>query len=893
MDDPGDPCRLVLNGEWDFIASAPDANRDCIGSGAWPSGREGPWADTNKVRKIRVPAAWESQEGVGTVATGRPWMCVWDCGRPLIRHFFSGEGWYARRVSVPAEWKGRRIWFKTGRIGNEGWFWLNGNPVGTAMLYCGAVKFEVTEFAKPGEDNYVVVQALNTGICRMGGLASSNQWGGILDGVELEATPQAYIDDCWVRGDYDGRTAEVHVDVDGAAAGGAAKLELRATVEGESAARPVAGDGDQVVKVPLKAFRPWSPESPNLYTAKVELVENGRTVQTRFERFGVRKLEVVGGEFRLNGKPFFVRGAGWHNKYPIDGTAPADIGMMRRIVRRIRDCGFNACRFHTHCPRREIFEAADEAGLLLEPELPYYAGVPANGQEFDPNGDAEELWRNYRGNPSFAILSGGNEGWFGKKASRRFYREAKGRDPDRLVLGNDGWNNRQTNGPDVSDFEGGPMSVWPRGSFNPERPFVCHEYLNLSVKCDTRLEAKFTGVMMPDVTRRMREEWLSKFGLDFAHGDRLVDAQARMQKIWRKYGIEQARLDPYCDGYSYWALVSGSGAVSAQLFDPFWDAKPCGEGPEDVARYNSPSCVLMDVAPRLYGPEAEEARFKRNPFEMFLTDFATNRVRCAGEGISARFYLAHYGERPLTGVAVAWRLVAGGVVLREGRASADDQAIGAVREVGSAEIEVPSLERAVAATLEVSVEANEGTVANAWEWWLFPRREKLDGRGVYIAGGLRDSLGGRFASLEDDISKAKTVVAPPDDQAADAARRSGARLITISGVDGEANIRLGWWWMGKQMGSVFENDPALRHLPHDGLMSPLCFRIMKDGAPLEASSDSSGLIVYGEGRDACYSYLSRRKSASGGVEYAVTGIDLLADCPEADAIFRGLLKDPE
>ena len=90
----------------------------------------------------------------------------------------------------------------------------------------------------------------------------------------------------------------------------------RVTIEGSEGAQFTATTscfesrtgGETVLRVPLADFRPWSPESPNLYTAKVELVVGGEVVQTRRERFGVRKLEVRGKELYLNNRQFFVRG---------------------------------------------------------------------------------------------------------------------------------------------------------------------------------------------------------------------------------------------------------------------------------------------------------------------------------------------------------------------------------------------------------------------------------------------------------------------------------------------------------------------------------------------------------------------------------------------------------
>lgn len=894
---------ISLSGTWDFRAEGFLNRRSAINVGSFCRGEDWVWSDTNRVRKLRVPGCWEAQ-GVGAPALSRPWVCRWDCSLRPLRHAHQGEGWYRRNVVVPESWAGRRQWLKTGVVGNEGWFWVNGHPVADVLLYTGTVKYDVTDFLRPGETNVIVVQAINTGTSRLGNLNSENYWGGLLRSVELESTPaDVWIDDAWVRGDFDRRMAEVRVEVGHVAErmpgrdGGDrpdAGLVLRATVEGDVAQVQLDHTNTQthVLRVPLRAFRPWSPSAPNLYTAKVELVSaDGRILQTRQERFGVRKLEVRGREFYLNDRPFFVRGVGWHNIFPLDGLVPADREKLRPIAEKIRSAGFNVCRFHTSSRPPELFEVADEVGLMLEPELPYYADIPASGQVFDPFRDADELYRNYRRHPSFAFYSGGNEGWFGPETSRRLYEEIRRRDPDRLMIGQDGWNNPQTNLRGTTDFGGGPMTVWPRGTVDPEMPFVCHEYLNLSVKFDSRVADRLTGVWLPPTSRKDREAWLAKFGLSLSQGDRLQDAQARMQRIWRKYGFESARLDPYCDGYSYWSLVDActpnNGAYTGQaLFDPLCGDKPCGDTAESVAVYNSDVCLLMDVDRRRWGPGDGPPPKRKDDFDLWLTDFATNRVRTAGERIAAVFSLAHYGERPLAEGPLSWSLVADGTVLSGGTLPVAEQAVGGVREIAATNIVVPEVRQATA----VRMEACFAGVTNAWDWWIFPRRTPLEGKGVFVAEEFRPSLTPRFDGLAEGLQSATAVIAPAASAAAAEARHRGLRLITIDGLAGETNIRLGWWWMGQQMGLAIARCPEFRFLPHDGLVSPLLFRIVKTGAELPLPGfESRNALMCCEGGTACYSYVSRRVRADGAVEYAVNGLDLLADTPEGDAILRGLL----
>ena len=102
-----------------------------------------------------------------------------------------------------------------------------------------------------------------------------------------------------------------------------------------------------------------------------------------------------------------------------------------------RKAGFNFVRLHTHCELPEYFEAADELGIMIQAELPYYSDVPTEHFTFDPKRDVTELWRNYRRHPSLAVYSMGNEGSFGPALDKALHRYVKRMDPDRLKINQD------------------------------------------------------------------------------------------------------------------------------------------------------------------------------------------------------------------------------------------------------------------------------------------------------------------------------------------------------------------------------------------------------------------------------------------------------------------------
>ena len=844
---------VSLRGEWEFSTRGGNLQRN----GLWGFFyREATWPGA---RTLNVPGCWEAQ-GVGEPGMGESWDNKGDHNAKPIRHKHMGNGWYRKTVGIPTAWKGSRIWLKVGGVKSRGWFWVNEQQVALVDNYCGTCKYEITDLVTPGSNATVVAQINNAVPSRKGLFSAMHRWGGIYRDIEIEATPQTFIDDAWVRGLFDEKAAEAHVTVAGG--DGQPPSQIRFTVDGKTVNASVASNGETVVRLPLENLRPWSPEYPNLYTGIVELVENGCVIHTRRERFGVRKFEVRGKEFYLNGKPFYVRGFGDDHVYPITGITQPDRELHRAHLAKARAAGFNFVRLHTHAELPEYFEAADELGIMIQAELPYYSDMTAEGFAFDPKRDVTELWHNYRRHPSFAVYSMGNEGSFGPVLDRRLHDYIKAIDPDRLKINQD-CHEARINPPDAADYLGGPIKPWPCGSVNPERPFVTHEYLNLCVKCDSRDEALYSGVWQPPATRKGRAEWLAKSGLGMEWGDRLQDAQHVLQRHYQKEGVESARRDPYCDGYIFWTIVDvvveQSGAYTAQgLFNPFWEHKRGGFSAAEFAQFNSPSCVLLDT------PD-------------------DRRVFTSGETLAADFLFAHYGDAALKGAALDWSLGA-----KQGRIPIGDIAIGPVRKVASEKIVLPDVEKSVKATLNVRV----ADVSNSWDFWVFPKRAKRDGSGIAVASSYRAQMEKRYDGLltEVDAARAKVVVAEYGSQMAADALSRGQRVIMLTGLGGKPNVKLGWWWMGRQVGTAIADHPALAALPHEGCLTPLFFRLVLDtGKHLPyAGLEQDDMLIVGEGGDKCYLYLAQANIGRGSAVMGF-GLDLLGDTPEATALMDGLI----
>ncbi len=863
----GYPAGTILNlgGEWEFKGLTGDvtANRKPSHSFYSSPNWNYKWLRPGELplRAIRVPGCWEAQ-GVGESGVSEPWIMI-DNQRMPLRHKYMGEGWYRRWVEIPAAWKGCRIWLKLGGLRGEAHVWVNDNRVALVNDYCATRKFEVTPFVVPGQKAKVVIELDNRAATSSGCLVGRNRWGGILRSPELEATPQWLIDDVWARGDFDRREAEIRVWTARPAekADDGVARKVRVSIEGVGDEQPlsVASDG-QLLRVPLAAFRPWSPKYPNLYTARVDLVEGGRVVQTRFERFGVRKLETVGSEIRLNGEPFFVRGFGDDAVYPIIGTTIGDRDFHRSHLAKARAAGFNQVRLHSHCELQEYFDAADELGILVQPELPYYNDCCTEYGVYDPLRHLRELHENYRNHPSLAIYGMGNEGSHGKWMDRALYRLAKTIDPDRLAISQSG--HFEGNTPDIADFDETHQLEWEgkRGEgVDRTRPFTIHEYLNLSIRSDYRDEKDYVGVWLPPETLERRKAFMAKSGLGMEWGERLQDAQISLQRFWQKDGVEGARLDTDCDGFCFWTIVdvvvynARSSTYSAQgLFDPFWRSKRGGFAPEDFAVFNSPSCVLLSIA-------------------------ATNRVYASGERLLGDMLFAHYEHAPVEDARVEWRLTAeGGCVLAEGSRDIERQNVGPARKVASLDMDVPAVKDPCRVWLSATVCGNAAgrpfAQSNRWSFWFFPTNG--------VAGDIRAE------------AQAKGVaVAREDSPEAAAALREGRPAVIVGKAEKVPNVKLGWWWMGSQMGFAVRPDAPLDGFPHDGTLSPLWFRIVGEGQNMTLHKlPEQDAVIVGEGGEACYCYLALTPLPKGGSVVRTWGLDVLANLPEARFLLHALVS---
>ena len=872
---------LPLRGEWDFVTDPQLMGRHRMGKG--PGWNEPDWTGA---RKIVVPGCWEAQ-GVGEPGMSHDWGLPFDCIPRPLNHVYMGTARYRRVIGIPADWAGKRVWLKVGGVRTEAWFWVNQQRVGHLNTYCGSYKYDITDLVKAGKTAEIVATVRNDTPSRKGCMVAFHRFGGFYRDIELEATPTTRLDDVWVRGDVDKKTALVNVSIRREGGSVLAKPTLGIvihTLDGHPAGmlrQPVTldagGNADVVCEVPLSDFRLWTPESPHLYLAEVTLFSGETAIHGWMERFGVRKLEVRGNRFYLNGVPYFLRGYGDDYVYPMTLISPPDRAEHLKHLNQAHKAGFNYVRHHTHCEIPEFFEAADEAGILIQPELPYYHDITPEGFQFDPLRDIKELYRHYRRYVSFATYSMGNEGHLGSPLDREIYQWAKRTDPDRIFQHQDGGCNTKENSDFFSPNGYGLASSivpWAPGTFDGLTvPFIAHEYLNLGIKLDPRLAPKFTGPIPAPRSIKDYEASLAAAGLDRSWGDACLNAAHVLQGYYQKQGLEQARLDPACDGYAYWTIVdvmvSQAGTYTGQGFlNAFWEQKPGGLTLDQFRRFNGPTVILAKNEP-------------------------ARSIAVSGEPCRTILWISHFDAKPLAHSRVSWTLKTLGKTLATGSLMPFDASPGDVKELGVCNFTVPDLNKPSHAVFEATVDGTD--IANSWDFWFFPKRIAKSGDDIAATKDLFNTISERYPGIAKagtaKAESAQVVIGSWDHPDLIEANRRGKRCIMVGPADGEPNIKLGWWTLGDQIGTAFAHHPVFGDFPHDGKMSPLWFRLIKRGCPLPIDQKNGELrhFAVGEGQQQYFTYIWQKKGRNGQRLLITRGVDLLADTPEGVCLLDAMI----
>ena len=147
---------------------------------------------------------------------------------------------------------------------------------------------------------------------------------------------------------------------------------------------------------------------PYLYTATVELLEEGRVLDSVSSRFGCRTFAIDANEgFILNGEPYPLRGVSRHqDRWGIGNALLPE--HHREDMALIAEMGANTIRLAHYQHDAYFYDLCDETGMVVWAEIPYISQHMPGGRENTIAQMKELIVQNYN-HPSIVVWGLSNE----------------------------------------------------------------------------------------------------------------------------------------------------------------------------------------------------------------------------------------------------------------------------------------------------------------------------------------------------------------------------------------------------------------------------------------------------------------------------------------------------
>jgi len=331
---------------------------------------------------------------------------------------------YRRRFDMEPVAEGRRRWLRLDGITQQGDVWLNGAYVGDTDGYFVPHRFEVTDLMgptrPPGEASDHHLLAVDISVPSFGNPDErTNLMGAVLD-PELAGAAGRNPGGIWQGVSiYDTGTAAIQhfrvtcVDADASRAQlalrcvfdhpGGGPVVLRTNVAGvDHELHHPAAHGENRVEWTIDIPKPdrWWPHGLGdqpLHSLSCALVVDGIVQDERRCRTAFRTVKMQNWHLVVNGERLFAKGV-----VLLPQPGDASIRQVRADVEAAKALGFDMIRLVAHVAHPEVYDAADELGMLIWQEMPL-RGVMARSVRGQAVRQAREMVDHLSHHPSVAV----------------------------------------------------------------------------------------------------------------------------------------------------------------------------------------------------------------------------------------------------------------------------------------------------------------------------------------------------------------------------------------------------------------------------------------------------------------------------------------------------------
>ena len=375
---------------------------------------------------------------------------------------YRGVAWYRRTFDAASEWRNSTVRIEFEAVFHTATIWVNGELAGKhERKGYTAFVLDITRLLRWGGLNTLVVRVDNAFNNHMLPRGRSSDWahdGGMYRPVQLLVTAKTFVERVDVEALPDLASGDGKVSItaylrntDSAAWTGRALFRvidhatgLTVLTSSDTPSLSIASGSTLTPKfeATLPKAKLWHFDHPNLYRLVLSIANTQETHQLT-ATFGVRKLEVKGDGFYLNGERVKLMGV-----ERMAGSNP-EFGMAEPsewITRDHDDLKHLNCVFtRVHWPQdKRVLEYCDRHGILMQSEIPAWGWDTFGDMGAEPDTDIvenglqqlREMIARDRNHPSVVVWGLCNE--IGGQHSpafqfaKRMLEEAKRLDPHRL-----------------------------------------------------------------------------------------------------------------------------------------------------------------------------------------------------------------------------------------------------------------------------------------------------------------------------------------------------------------------------------------------------------------------------------------------------------------------------
>lgn len=726
-------------------------------------GKSENWA-SNKFdgKVINLPSTLDDAK-IGTPNKLEPAMNNYVLSNLTRKHQYIGKAWYQKEIEISEILEDKQILLSLERIIWESTLFINGKEVGAKNSLIGAHIFDVTSFIKKGK-NLVTICVDNSNKFPL-----INVPGKLYPDTVNQDMAHAYTNHTQIK--WNGILGDISIKIDQKNSPSnlqiyptkdLKKLQVRfhqsqfntntvnckiTTVDGTTIFNEEVSvtNNKKVVEFTIdkpKDLKFWDEFNPNLYDVTIE-TDTGKIT----ERFGYKHVSNESGNLTLNDKRIFLRGNLECVIFPLTGHPPLEKKEWATLIKQAKAYGLNHLRFHSWCPPKAAFEAADEAGFYYQVELPHWSlrvGEDEKTTEFLKK-EARKILEDYGNHPSFIFMALGNELQGDINLLNEMVAELKPLD-NRHLYATTAFSFQQPTGtrPEKEDeffIAQWTNNGWIRGQgiFNSKAPhfnadytsgtkgidipLVSHEIGQYTVFPDINEIEKYTGVLDPLNFKAIKQDLTKKGLVDLA--PKFTNASGKLAAILYKEEIERALKTPSFDGFQLLQLQDfpGQGTALVGLLNAFWESKGIISA-EEFSEFNS------EIVPLI--------RFEK-------------AVYTADENFNASIEIANFYEQKDNQI-IEWVISdEQNNILKKETINNINLKIG--NNINLGDIDYPLLTNK-AQKLSIRVSLKDSKYTNSWNIWIYPKEITIDSKDVMITTSFKEA--------ESALKKGKKVLLNPD-----------------------------------------------------------------------------------------------------------------------------------